>query len=70
MGKAEEWCRMDRAVVCEESLIWFEGMPVVVGDELMTTGFFWCNVYNGNDYNDELISKMHKEYIDKVPLRV
>ena len=30
MGKAEERCRVDRIVVCEESLIWFEGMPVVV----------------------------------------
>ena len=25
---------------CEESLIWFEGMPVVVGDELITTVFY------------------------------
>ena len=44
MGKAEEWCRMDCAVVCEESLIWFEGMPVVVGDELMTAGVL-CLLY-------------------------
>ena len=42
MGKAEEWCRMDRAVVCEESLIWFEGLPVVVGDEPMAAGLFLC----------------------------
>ena len=40
MGKAEERCRMDCAVVCEESLIWFEGMPVVVGDEPMAAGLF------------------------------
>lgn len=32
MGKAEERCRMDCVIVCEESLIWFEGMPVVVGE--------------------------------------
>ena len=31
---------MDRVVVCEESLIWNEGMPVVVGDEPMAAGFF------------------------------
>ena len=37
MGKAEERCRVDRIELCEESLIWFEGMPVVVGDEPMTT---------------------------------
>ena len=40
MGKAEERCRMDCVVVCEESLIRFEGMPVVVGDEPMATVFF------------------------------
>ena len=40
MGKAEERCRVDRIELCEESLIWFEGMPVVVGDEPMTAGIF------------------------------
>jgi len=40
MGKAEERCRVDCTVVCEKSLIWFEGMPVVVGDEPMTAGLF------------------------------
>lgn len=40
MGKAEERCRVDCAVVCEESLIWFEGSPVVVGDEPMAAGIF------------------------------
>ena len=40
MGKAEERGWVDCVVVCEESLIWFEGMPVVVGDELMTAGIF------------------------------
>ena len=40
MGKAEERCRVDRIELCEESLISFEGMPVVVGDEPMTAGFF------------------------------
>ena len=40
MGKAKEWSWVDCAVVCKESLIWFEGMPVVVGDELMTAGLF------------------------------
>ena len=39
MGKAEEWGRVDCTVVCEESLIWIEGMPVVVGNEPMTAGF-------------------------------
>lgn len=40
MGKAEERCRFHFAGLYEESLIWFEGMPVVVGDELMATGLF------------------------------
>ena len=40
MGKAEERCRVDCAVVCEEGLIWFEGLPVVVGDEPMAAGLF------------------------------
>ena len=40
MGKAEERSRVDRIVVCEERLIWFEGMPVVVGDESMAAGLF------------------------------
>ena len=43
MGKAEERCWMDRIVVCEESLIWFEGMPVVAGGEPMTACFFAPN---------------------------
>ena len=43
MGKAEERCRVDRVKLCEESLIWFEGMPVVAGDEPMTAGLFLCN---------------------------
>jgi hypothetical protein len=42
MGKAEERCRVDCTVVCEESLIWFEGLPVVVGDEPMAAGLFLC----------------------------
>ena len=42
MGKAEERCWVDCAVVCEESLIWFEGMPVVVGEEPMAAGLFLC----------------------------
>ena len=40
MGKAEERCWVDRFIVCEESIIWFDGMPVVIGDEPMTAGFF------------------------------
>ncbi len=40
MGKAEERCRVDRIELCEESLIWFEGIPVVVGDESMAAGVF------------------------------
>lgn len=36
MGKVEERCRVDCIAVCEENLIWFEGMPVVVGYEKMT----------------------------------
>ena len=43
MGKVEERCRVDRAVVCEESLIWFEGMPVVVGDKPMAAGLFYID---------------------------
>lgn len=43
MGKAEERCRVDRVVVCEESLIWFEGVPVVVCDERMAAGLFCCS---------------------------
>ena len=38
MGKAEERCRLDCAIICEENLIWFEGMPVVIGDESMAAG--------------------------------
>ena len=41
MGKTEERCRMGRIELCEESLIWSEGMPVVVGDELIATGLFF-----------------------------
>ena len=40
MGKDEERCRVDRIQLCEENLIRFEGMPVVVGDEPMAAGFF------------------------------
>ena len=40
MGKAEERCRVDCIVICEESLIWFKGMPVVIGDEPMAAGLF------------------------------
>ena len=40
MGKVEERCRVDCIAVCEENLIWFEGMPVVVGYEKMTEGIF------------------------------
>ena len=40
MGKAEERCWFHFAGLCEESLIWFEGMPVVVGDEPMAAGLF------------------------------
>ena len=40
MGKAEERCRVDCVVVLQESLISFEGMPVVVGDEPMAAGLF------------------------------
>ena len=43
MGKAEERSRMDWIVVCEESLIWFEGMPVVVGDKPMAAGLFYID---------------------------
>ena len=53
MGKAEEWGWVDCTVVCEENLIWFEGMPVVVGDEPMAAGFFYILLFtnfglNGN----------------------
>lgn len=40
MGKAEEWCRLDKSGLCGESLIWFEGLPVVVCDKRMAAGFF------------------------------
>lgn len=40
MGKVKEWRRVDCVELCEESLIWFEGVPVVVGDEPMAAGFF------------------------------
>lgn len=40
-GADEERNRMDCAVVCEERMIWFEGMPVVVSDELMAAGIFY-----------------------------
>lgn len=45
MGKAEERCRVDRIELLQESLIWFEGMPVVVGEKLMNVGFFMCKLY-------------------------
>ena len=70
MGKAEERGWFHCAGLCEENLIWFEGMPVVIGDKSMAAGFFWCNMYNEHGYNAELISKMHKDFIDKVPLKV
>ena len=41
MGKAEKRRGVDCAVSGFQSLIWFEGKPVVVGDELMTAGFFY-----------------------------
>ena len=41
MGKAEERCRVDCVGLCEESLIWFEGMPVVIGGEPMIMGFYF-----------------------------
>ena len=40
MGKAEERCRVDRVVFLQESLIWFEGMPVVVGESRWLRAFF------------------------------
>ena len=45
MGKAEERGRFHFAGLCEESLIWFEGMPVVVGEEPMATGLFYLVVF-------------------------
>lgn len=41
MGKAEKRNRMDRIVVCEKNLIWFEVVPVAVGDELIAAGIFY-----------------------------
>ena len=40
MGKAEERGWFHCAGLCEENLIWFEGMPVVIGDKSMAAGFF------------------------------
>lgn len=48
MGKTEERCRVDCVVVCEESLIWFESVPVVVGDEPMTAGLFLWEKFTQN----------------------
>ena len=45
MGKAEERCWVDCVELCEESLMWFEGMPAVVGDEPMAAGFFYLVVF-------------------------
>ena len=39
--KEDKIYEMDCAVVCEERMIWFEGMPVVVSDELMAAGIFY-----------------------------
>ena len=44
MGKAEERGWVDCVVVCEESLIWFEGMPVVVGENADGRGLFCCKI--------------------------
>lgn len=41
MGKAEERGWFHCAGLCEENLIWFEGMPVVIGDKSMAAGFFF-----------------------------
>ena len=35
----------DLAVVCEEGLIWFEDMPMVVGDEPIAVGFFYFSSF-------------------------
>ena len=64
MGKVEERCRVDRVVVCEESLIWFEGMPVVVGDEPMATGFL-CLLYVFELKYNVLIDMLHKMQLTK-----
>ena len=44
MGKAEERSWIHCARLCEENLIWFEGMLVVVGEELTSTGIL-CLLY-------------------------
>ena len=44
MGETEERCWVDCIVVCEESLLLFENMPVVVGDEPMAAGIL-CLLY-------------------------
>ena len=43
MGKTEERCRIHCFGLCKESLIWIEGMPVVVGDELMAAVLFYID---------------------------
>lgn len=59
MGKTEERCWVDCIVVCEESLILFENMPVVVGDEPMTAGVL-CLLYVSELKYKTLIDIMHK----------
>lgn len=57
---------MDRIELCEESLIWFEGMPVVVGDESMAAGvfiwsFFCCFIVvlcNGVDFERKIVDNI------------
>ena len=62
MGKVEERCRVDRIELCEESLVWFEGMPVVVGDEPMAAGFFpfFLDFFHVRLYT--LFIKLYKNY--------
>lgn len=68
MGKTEERSRVYCAGLCEESLIWFKGMPVVVGDEPMATGLFLYNLYIFSYLFNRKTSKTYSCYIDKVPL--
>lgn len=56
MGKAEERCRMDRVVICEESLICFDGMPVVIGDKSMAPGLFFIDKLRCLEYDYSSIS--------------
>lgn len=64
MGKAEERGWVDCTVVCEESLIWFEGMPVVVGYESMAAGIL-CLLYILRLAYKDMMDRLHGNCLTK-----